>query len=380
MPIKIFYVAAFAKPSDHAWFSLGRMRKVGQIVSTIGSLAHHIQYLNIAPFHQGSIEIGTPPISVRRMCSTSFLPLRIIQLIANSAFFFLAIKNWSSPSILWLYNTRYAESSVALAALIVRPQLRLVLQLEDLASARDDNHGWAGIIDRFTTSLLSRRANRVFAVSEDVAQAFSNENQFDYDSIEILPPTLDPIFSRLAAERIEPFSSPRYTILYAGSYHREKGAYDLIEAFLSLGTANAQLILAGSAPEHTIASFKSESQISFTGVLNNEALYRLYSTCDVVVNPHRKILNANYIFPFKLIETVSSGALPLTTPVPGSEKLGLPADCFIKDIQDLSEKLSRAPELWRNNRESVQTAASICRQRYSSEAMTHKIKSTLSSL
>ncbi len=304
MPIKIFYVAAFAQPSDHAWFSLGRMRKVGQIVSTIGNLAYHIQYLNIAPFRQGSIEIGTPPIPVRRLCSTSFLPLRVIQLLFNSSHFFLAIKNWSSPSILWLYNTRFAESSVALAALIVRPQLRLVLQLEDLASARDDNHGWAGAIDRLTTSFLSRRANRVFAVSEDVAQAFSIENNFDYDSIEILPPTLDPIFSRLVAERNEPFSSPRYTILYAGSYHREKGAYDLIEAFLSLGRINAQLILAGSAPEQTKALYKAEPHILFTGVISNEALYKLYASCDVVVNPHRKILNSNYIFPFKLIETV----------------------------------------------------------------------------
>lgn len=378
--MKIFYVAAFANVSDHAWFSLGRMRKVNQVVSTLQELAGQVYLLNIAPCDVATVEAGDSPVPLAKLCSTSFLPIRFLQLFANTASFFLDLRTWDSISIIWLYNTRLAESTVALAALMLRPQLRLVLQLEDLPSARAANDGLRGVVDRFTTSCLSRRANHVFAVSESVARSFAITTQSPYESIEILPPALDPLFSRLATERAEPFSTQHYTIFYAGSFSREKGVYDLIEAFQSLGEINAQLILAGSAPDGLSESFSNHLRIRFTGVISNDELFGLYTSSDVVVNPHRKILNPDYVFPFKLVETVASGALPLTTPVPGSKSFGLPADCFIEDIQDFREKLSNAPQLWRLHRESLQTASTLCRERYSSEVIKANVRSALSSL
>lgn len=380
LSMKIFYVAAFSQTSDHGWFSLGRMRKVSQVIFTLKDLAHQVHILNIAPFDVATLEAGWPPVPLTRLCSTSFLPIRFLQLFANTAYFILGFWSWDSNSILWLYNTRSAESIVAFVALILRPQLRLVLQLEDLASAREANHGLRGAVDQFTTSCLSRRANKVFAVSEGVARAFSVATQFPYEYIKTLPPALDPLFSLLANKRCEPFSTPCYTILYAGSFSREKGVYDLIEAFQSLCPIDAQLILAGSAPEALRQSYNNHQRILFTGVISNEELFRLYSSSDVVVNPHRRILNPNYVFPFKLIETISSGALPLTTPVPGSETFGLPSDCFIESMEDLRVKLSNAPQLWRQHRESLQTASKLCRERYSSGAIKANIRSALSSL
>jgi glycosyltransferase involved in cell wall biosynthesis len=376
--MKIFYVAAFAQITDHAWFSLGRMRKVDQVISTLKDLAHQVQILNIAPCDVAPFKVGESPVPVERMCSTSFLPIRFLQLAAKTVLFSLGIRSWNSTSILWLYNTRFAESTVALAALILRPRLRLVLQLEDLPSAREANHGLRGAVDHFTTRCLSRRANTVFAVSEGVGRSFSSATQFPYDLIEFLPPALYPLFSLLAQKRCEPFSTSHYTILYAGSFSKEKGVFDLIEAFLSLGNIDAQLILAGSAPVKLQQSCSNRSEILFTGVISNEELFKLYTSSDVVVNPHRKILNPNYVFPFKLVETVSSGALPFTTPVPGSETFGLPADCFIENIQDLREKLSNAPCLWRQHRESLQTVSTLCRERYSSETIKANIRSALS--
>lgn len=378
--MKIFYVAAFAQTFDHGWFSLGRMRKVGQVMSTLKDLAHQVHILNIAPFDLATLEAGESPVSVTRMCSTSFLPIRSLQLFGNTVFFFFGLRSRDSSSIIWLYNTRAAESIVAFAALLFRPQLRLVLQLEDLASAREANHGLRGAVDQFTTSCLSRRANKVFAVSEGVARSFSIATQFPYEYIKILPPALDPLFSVLAKKRSDPFSTPRYTILYAGSFSREKGVFDLIEAFQCLDRIDAQLILAGSAPDDLRQSCNNHSAIQFTGVISNEDLFKLYASSDVVVNPHRKILNPNYVFPFKLVETVSSGALPLTTHVPGSESFGLPADCFIENIQDLRLKLSNAPKLWRQHRESLQTVSALCRERYSSEAIKANIRAALCGL
>ena len=109
-----------------------------------------------------------------------------------------------------------------------------------------------------------------------------------------------------------------------------------------------------------------------------QELFQLYTTADVVVNPHSTILNPDHVFPFKLIETVASGALPLTTPVPGSEDLGLPAECFFTDVEGLTMKLDNAPFIWKSNRRAIESAAQASRIEYSFEAAKESISRGLS--
>jgi glycosyltransferase involved in cell wall biosynthesis len=378
--MKIYFVAAVVGQSISSWFSLGRMRKVRQVIAALSDLGYEIELLNIAPFKANLRSPTGILYGVKRLCSTSFAPVRFIQILLSSVSFFLPLRLDTCHSAIWLYNSRLAEAIVALVALHLHPELRLVLQLEDLPSARHENSGLVGILDRISTILLSRRANHVFAVSKQVANAFSSSIDSCDSKITILPPALDPLFLQLAENRNQPFSSSRCTILYAGSFTEEKGVSDLIEAFLSITSVNQQLVLAGSAPQHLVDAFANLEQIHFAGIISDESLFELYTSADVVVNPHRLILNSNFVFPFKLIETVASGGLPLTTPMPGVEDFALPDDCIFLDTNELKDKLAHASQLWTKNKLSIQRASGRCRHRYSSEAIKNQILTALSKI
>jgi glycosyltransferase involved in cell wall biosynthesis len=378
--MKIFYVGAFAEDTSSAWFSLGRVRKVQQVVSALSALGHQPEFLNIAPLRLDSISLGGSLFLVKQLCSTSMLPLRFFQLFYNSTFFFISGSSYPSHTVIWIYNTRLAESIVAFVALLIRPELSLVLQLEDLPSARAANHGLRGRLDRLSTAWMSRRADCVFAVSEQVARAYSYLVKVPSDSVTVLPPTLDPHFLQLAQERNHPFSSSSIQIFYAGAFSEEKGVEDLINAFLAVRSPRYKLLLAGSAPDSLVQAHRLNHSICFLGIVSNQELFSLYTSADVVVNPHRPILNPNHVFPFKLIETVASGALPLTTQVPGAEDLGLPAECFFHDVVGLTMKLDNAFALWNSNFKLIESASRTCRSKYSFEAGKELIARGLSSI
>lgn len=378
--MKVFYVAAFADKTDEAWFCLGRMRKVQQVASALLALGHKPEFLNIAPLNVKSFTTCGASFPIKRLCSVPFLPFRFLQLFYNSACFFSSTCSRHSNAVIWLYNTRLAESIVAFVALLIRPQLRLVLQLEDLPSARAANHGLRGRFDRLSTLWMSRRADHVFVVSDQVACAFSTLANVPYETITVLPPTLDLGFLQLVQVRNQPFSASSFKILYAGSFGPEKGVEDLIEAFLATRSANCKLILVGSAPYDLVQAHRFNTSIHFLGIVSNQELFQLYTSADVVVNPHRPILNPDHVFPFKLIETVASGALPLTTPVPGSEDLGLPAQCFFEDVEGLTMKLDNAPFLWQGNCTTIEFAAQASRIKYSFDAAKESIARGLSFL
>ena len=374
----VFYVAAFAEPSNKSWFSLGRMRKVQQVAAALLALGHKPEFLNIAPLHIESISYCGTSFQIKRLCSVSTLPFRFLQLFYNSSCFFSSPCSRHSNAVIWLYNTRLAESIVAFVALLIRPQLRLVLQLEDLPSARAANHGLRGRFDRLSTVWMSRRADHVFAVSAQVARAFSSLVNVPPEAITVLPPSLDLAFLQMVQVRNQPFLSSSFKVLYAGSFSPEKGVEDLIKAFLATRSLNCKLILVGSAPQGLVQAHKYNDSIHFIGVVSNQELFQLYTSADVVVNPHRPILNPDHVFPFKLIETVASGALPLTTPVPGSEDLGLPAECFFTDVEGLTMKLDNALFIWKTNRRAIESAAQASRIKYSFEAAKASISRGLS--
>lgn len=358
---RVFYISAYSTFNDQRWYSLGRQRKVEQVWAMLSNLGFQVIGLNIAPHHLDSINS-----SVVSLCHTTFVPLRFLQLAYASARFFFSTESDPS-SIIWLYNTRAAESIVAIIGSFIRPRLRLVLQLEDLPSARQVNHGLQGFIDLYTTRFLARRAHHFFAVSPNVAESFSRLIRSKNHSIEVLPPALDPQYINLLHSRLEPFAKDDILVLYAGSFGHDKGVSDLIQAFVNIADPNVRLRLVGSAPKNLIEDYKSSPGIEFTGIVDNKRLFEIYRDADVVVNPHRRILNPAHVFPFKLIEIVASGALPLTTSVPGAEIFDLPPDCFFDTVNDLTQKLVNSREIWCTHNFHLKSVSASCRYRYSRE-------------
>ena len=340
----------------------------------LSSLGYTVLGLNIAPQHS-----STRP-NIQGLCGSGFVPLRFLQLAWSSFWFFFTATPPQTAAILWLYNTRAAESLVAIMALALRPRLGLVLQLEDLPSARAENHGLAGRVDALTTAFLSRRADHIFAVSSTVAVAFHKLYPRHRSLITLLPPALDPLLEQALAQRSEPFIGCILEILYAGGYQPDKGVADLIDAFIRLPAHGFRLRLVGSAPQALIQQFKDHPAIVFTGMIPKNTLFALYAAADVVVNPHRPILHGDHVFPFKLVEIVASGALPLTTAVPGSDSFDLPSACFFQGVDELATKLMEAPRIWASHRLRLQHAAVACRARYSQEAIQKQLHVALSQL
>jgi glycosyltransferase involved in cell wall biosynthesis len=112
-------------------------------------------------------------------------------------------------------------------------------------------------------------------------------------------------------------------------------------------------------------------------VVSIDELFDYYVSADVVVNPHRSILNPDHVFPFKLIETFACGALPLTTPVPGVENLGLPEVCIFSGVDELTRLLSSAQSIWIDNRSLIRNLAFRARVNFSFPTIACLIKKNL---
>jgi glycosyltransferase involved in cell wall biosynthesis len=369
--MSIFYVAAFVDPGHPKWFSVGRHRKIEQVLSLLTDIGFTVYGLNIAP-----VESYHSYCSVIRLCHSSFAPIRFIELVLSSfSYFYSSLRpRGRSPIVLWIYNARTAESLVALTALLLFPSLKLVIQLEDLPFARKENHGLAGLIDLLAIILLSKRADYILSVSDTVYNSLATLTGANCASSHLLPPVLDPRFLSTVSSRLEPFSHDVITIFYAGSYLPEKGVDDLLAAFSSINNSNYKLVLAGSAPTTLTLRYKESDHILFTGFLDSSELFSLYSTADVIVNPHRPTSNSDHIFPHKLVELVASGALPLTTRYSGAESFYLPSECYFNDVTDLALKLQNVRLIWKRNQYQLMTISTACRQAYSAQS----VRATLS--
>ena len=370
--MRIFYVAAFVGPESPNWFSVGRYRKIDQVLSLLSDLGFSIVGLNIAP-----VKGLCTHYKVHDLCFQSFLPLRLIQIAINSFSYLLTSTNWRDKSILWVYNTRTAEAIATIFALAVRPSFRLVLQLEDLPFARRENHGIAGFVDQCFLLLLSWRADYIFTVSPSVRSSFAAIAKFKAATPAILPPFLDPHFLNTVVSRAEPFSSDIINVFYAGSFLPEKGVEDLLTAFRTLSTKKFKLLLAGPAPDDLTIEYQHSPNIVFLGLIDNSELFQCLAHADVVVNPHRPTSNSDFIFPYKLVELMASGALPLTTRVSGAESFGLPADCFFDSASGLADKLSNAYLIWSQNRREILSVSIACRNAYSAQCVREDLRDAL---
>ena len=356
----ILIIAPYCGSSSDKWFSPGRQRKLFQVESLFVSLGYSFQRFSISPDQP-----KTGQFDWESLCSSSWPPVRFVQLFFN-AFWAGGTQVLSDePQWIWIYNTRLAEAMVALALLIRKPKVKIFLQLEDLPAARLANAGVRGRLDSFSSKMLSRRADCVSAVSLPVALAFSQLTSFSADRIVLLPPLLDDNYRLKVACRQPPFGDSCTTIVYAGGYGAEKGIDDLLAAFSHLPVPGFRLLLLGPIPYSLRVQLSGQSGIEILGMVPIERLFLAYAEADILVNPHRPILNSSYVFPFKLIEIMASGALPLSTAMPGLESFGLPSDCIFFGCRQLSEKLVNASRIWRLNRQRLERLAQQLRESHS---------------
>lgn len=371
----VLLVAPYCFDPNSDWFSPGRIQKISQVESLLFSLSLRVLRINTSP-------TACPPSDTPTLQLTQNLfPL---YRLLNSAFsisrFLLAREATYSSPFLWVYNSRLSEALVALLILFFIPKCFVCLQVEDLPNARVQNAGVRGLLDLLCLNLLARRANSIFVVSHVVGKSLLKMVRFCGTSpaVQILPPLLNPEFLALADKRTPPFARETTTILYAGGYGSDKGVEDLITAFSCLPADHSTLQLVGAIPEAFANLCSTIPGIKLIGHVASFDLYRLYAQADVVVSPHHVSSRSTSIFPFKLIEYVASGALPLTTRMPGIEQLSLPSACIFDSVEQLTSILHMAKEVWMRNSSELSECSVNIRNQYSISAyapkLTHALK------
>ena len=356
----VLFLAPYCFNWNSPWYSPGRSQKILQVETLLASLSFSLFRINTAPDLPPSSPI--PLLQLSRITSPH---LRLIHSFFSILLFLFQRPFRQVSPILWIYNTRFSEALIAFIILLFIPSIPLYLQVEDLPRARPQNGGLRGLLDLLCLSLLVRRANHIFVVSQVVSHVLNSSHPTLTSKSSVLPPLLSPGFLLMVEQRSQPFSRTHTTILYAGGYGHEKGVDDLIQAFLKLPDENILLQLAGSVPDILVSSFSTNTRIQILGPLKVSELYSYYANADVLVSPHRVTPRSSSIFPFKLIEYVASGALPLTTPMPGVELLCLPKDCLFETVDDLTSKLFSARSLWMEHKHSILACSANIRYSYS---------------
>jgi glycosyltransferase involved in cell wall biosynthesis len=164
--------------------------------------------------------------------------------------------------------------------------------------------------------------------------------------------------------------------MYAGGFSKEKGVYDLIEAFEKANLKESKLNIYGYFPDDIKEKYKYNKSILFHGFVTQEELFNSYANNDIVVNPHKLILNNNYIFPYKNIEIFSSGAFPLVSKesILGLNSLKIRKLCTFKNLNQLKNKLKNAEKLWKENINIFQDSQKLFIKNYSEEKILYDVR------
>jgi glycosyltransferase involved in cell wall biosynthesis len=274
------------------------------------------------------------------------------------------------PSLLWVYNSRFPEAIVVWRLLRRFSNIFLVVELEDLPGARLSHGGLVSRLDWLSTRWLLSKARLVTCVSPVAAVALQRHIGIDEERLVVLPGLLSDSFIQTVDDRKRlPFSRRRIRIVYAGGYTPDKGVEDLLFVFLRLPVNQYRLHLIGPAPRALRSRFKYKTNVFFHGTVSDELLHESYASADIVVNPHRSILNGDYVFPFKSIEQAASGALPLMSTQLGADQLGLPSSCLFTNNDQLYTALIHSHEIWLKNKFQLQQLALQLRHTHSLAAI-----------
>jgi glycosyltransferase involved in cell wall biosynthesis len=369
----VLLIAPYSFKHTDIWYSPGRSRKLQQVEDSLRDLGFSIYSLSTLP-----VSLSPSHLSIRSLCTSSTPCTRLIQILYSTFRLIPQLSSSVTPNyILWVYNCRVSEFLPALIIHLFRPSIPIFLQLEDLPFARTINSGIRGFIDLICLQFLSVFAKDVFVVSHNVGVIFQRITPFSNNRFTILPPALSASFLSSTSSRSEPLSSTTISILYAGGYSPEKGVATLLNTFFRLPPERFSLMLVGHLPDQILSLSSTHSNILCPGHVSSDSLFYHYARADVVVCPHVFGTRSSFIFPFKLIEYIASGSIPLTTPMPGLEDFGLPSACFFRTSDELYSRLINIHSLWKEHSETLLLIKSKVRQHFSSHFLTEQLSASV---
>lgn len=370
LPIALV-VAPHCTDPESGWFSPGRSVKIAQVLCILRLCGYVPVLLNTCPVlnpeaSRTDLQLSRRKAAIPRLFAFMGAPLE--RLITQK------------PSLIWVYNSRVPEALVQWRLRRLYRQALLVVELEDLPAARKANASWRGALDWVATRWLVRSATVVTCVSVEAAEALRSHVALSAARVRILPPLLHEGFLSAVEQRHSPFRRRFIRVLYAGGYTEEKGVEDLLWAFRSLPSTTHRLHLVGPVSMDIRTLAKKMAHVYVHGCVNESRLQSIYQQVDVVVNPHRAILNGTHVFPFKTIEQMASGALPLLSTSLGTDQHGLPQACLFRTREDLLMALKNASSIWHTHHDNLTNLAVKLRRSHAVCTVAHQFAFWLSTL
>jgi len=280
------------------------------------------------------------------------------------------------PKFIWIYNSYIFESLFA-REVLRNSSCPVILEFEDWFFARK-RLSLKPVLDYLSWMLIVKKINFSFVVNDQLGQRLK---PFGVPS----SPFPGIISSDLmdVSDARKPFSSQIVYVGYFGGLSEEKGA-DFILRMAKSTSHCVRFLVSGAGPLEMdfLKASKEMENIDFFGCVNDEKLNDIISSCDVILNPHSPIVNMGEgVFPFKVVEAISTGRLVISTPLPlsGSKEL-LGGVVFVNNEVELLSAINSSRELYFERLLSIQKSASYARQEYSFSMMKNKIENVIESI
>lgn len=310
---------------------------VEELSTRMAKLGHEVTCYNRSGHHIGGKEFDSEIIS-------EYNGVRIKKvftvdkkgLAAMTSSFFGAVK-----ATFGKYNVVHfhAEGSCAMIWIPKLFRKKCIVTIHGLDWQRSKWGGFATKYIKFGEKCAVKYADEIIVLSQSVKQYFldnyKRETKFIPNGIEKMPViTAEKINKKWALEKDS-------YILYLGRVVPEKGIDYLIDAFKNLKT-NKKLVIAGGGSDtetyvqQLTSRTKDDERIVFTGFVQGDIMYELYSNAYIYVLPSD--LEG---MPLSLLEAMSYGNCCVTSDISECAEVVEDKAVLFKqgDINDLKDKL-----------------------------------------
>ena len=301
--------------------NLGAARKLESVIEVLSALDEDVLLVNSA---HNSLErqtfadshIDMKGVNVRQLVLPTYQSRRLGKLLNLTQVQECAdrVLAQGRPDLIWLYNG-YAFESAFARSIRSKVDCPVVLEFEDWHFSRRPLNP-KPLIDYLSWLRLRKVASHVFAVNSALAEKVRR-----WPCTCSLLPGLVSNSLVSTCEKRKPFTPPnrRGVMGYFGGLSDEKGADQIVR--LARRTPDGwKLLVAGAGPLESAfreAALANDNAFFFHPRASDEMLEVLIAECDVIINPHRPIVEMqDGVFPFKVIEALASGRQLISTELP----------------------------------------------------------------
>lgn len=362
----VILVAPYTGYNEEGKVDLGASKKIRFVISALSRISKDIVLVNSA--HNAVIK---RPLFKRRIEIDGIHVTEIVLPTHNSRplgkFFNLLdgkkvlkslddeITTHGKPKLIWFYNA-YSFEMVMARTFFRKFHVPMILEFEDWHFSRSRGLNIKPWIDYYFWKKAVKLFSKVYAINSSV-----KARVYPYcKNVSLLPGVVPESLSRISIEN-PPFNevSNSIHIGYFGGLKAEKGA-DLVLELSQRLPQNYTVHVTGSGPLSTQFSERAQSsngQLIYHGMISDDELLTVISSCDIILNPHVPISEfKDGLFPFKVIEAIASGRLLITTELSfnGFEELSNGIMFAEHSVDDFEEKILGAT-LWFNDKKKIIT-------------------------